>query len=343
MKAATIWVLAVCLVGAVACTEDRNVGETSAPEASALETTDGAAVPVIFDTDIGGDIDDTWALAYLVRSPELDLKLVLTDFGDTVYRAKLAARLLEVAGRSDVPIGIGLRQSEDGGPQQAWVADYSLERYPGIVHQDGVQTMIDIIRAAKEPITLIAVGPAPNLKEALERAPDIAEKVRFVGMYGSVRMGYDGSAEPLAEWNVRADVEAVRAIMAAPWEKTLTPLDTCGLLKITGELYATVRDSNDALANAIVENYRLWLPNIDWEPESTDPDVASTTLYDIVAVYLAFAEDLVEIEEIGLRLTDEGMTIEDEAGQVARCALRWKNMGALEAQIVERLTSGSNP
>ncbi len=35
-------------------------------------------IPVILDTDIGADIDDTWALAILLRSSELDLKLVTT-------------------------------------------------------------------------------------------------------------------------------------------------------------------------------------------------------------------------------------------------------------------------
>ena len=62
-----------------------------------------ARTPVVFDTDIGTDIDDTWALAQLLRSPDLDLKLVLTDTGDTHYRAAVAAKFLEAAGRSDVP------------------------------------------------------------------------------------------------------------------------------------------------------------------------------------------------------------------------------------------------
>lgn len=317
MRATGLFILTVCLMSGIASA--------------------GAPIPVIFDTDIGGDIDDTWALAYLLRSPELDLRLLVTDFGDTVYRAKVAARLLEVAGRGEVPIGIGLRQSEDGGPQQEWVEGYSLERYPGTVHKDGVQAMIDMIRAAPEPITLIAVGPAPNIKEALARAPDIAKKVRFVGMYGSVRVGYNGSPVPEAEWNVRADVDAMRAILAAPWRITLTPLDTCGLVKLTGENYAAVRDAKDPLAQAVVENYRLWLPHIDWLPKSTDTERESTVLFDIVAVYLAFAEDFVEMEEVGLRVTDEGMTVEDEAGRTVRCALRWKNRKALEAQIVDRL------
>ena len=48
-------------------------------------------IPVILDTDIGNDIDDTWALGQLLNSPELDLKLVLTSTGDTEYRARVAA------------------------------------------------------------------------------------------------------------------------------------------------------------------------------------------------------------------------------------------------------------
>ena len=34
-------------------------------------------IPVILNTDIGGDIDDSWALSFLLRSPELDTKLVV--------------------------------------------------------------------------------------------------------------------------------------------------------------------------------------------------------------------------------------------------------------------------
>ena len=63
--------------------------------------------PVILDTDIGTDIDDTWALAMLLASPELDLRLITTVSGDVRYRGDLCAGLLAVAGRRDVPIGLG--------------------------------------------------------------------------------------------------------------------------------------------------------------------------------------------------------------------------------------------
>jgi hypothetical protein len=116
-------------------------------------------IPVILDTDIGDDIDDTWALALALKSPEIDLRLVVTDFGNTEQRAKLVAKTLELAGRTDVPIGIGMKENDDPGPQAEWVKEYDLARYPGRVLRDGVQAIIDAAMAATEPTTLIAIAP----------------------------------------------------------------------------------------------------------------------------------------------------------------------------------------
>ena len=57
-------------------------------------------IPVILDTDLGTDIDDSWAIAYMLKCPELDVKLITTATGDTTYRAKLCAGLLS-AGEKD--------------------------------------------------------------------------------------------------------------------------------------------------------------------------------------------------------------------------------------------------
>jgi len=65
-----------------------------------------ARLPVIFDTDIGTDIDDAYALAALIHRPELDLRGVTTVSSDAQARARLAAKLLHVAGErwSRVPV-----------------------------------------------------------------------------------------------------------------------------------------------------------------------------------------------------------------------------------------------
>ena len=53
-----------------------------------------AAEKVIIDSDIGDDIDDAFAIALALRSPELEILGVTTTFGDTEARAKIVDRLL---------------------------------------------------------------------------------------------------------------------------------------------------------------------------------------------------------------------------------------------------------
>lgn len=309
---------------------------------TALATT-GLAVaqpapkPVILDTDICDDIDDTWALAMMLKSPELDVKLVVGDKAKAIYRAKLIAKLLETAGRTDVAVGVGAGSKAGEGRQSAWVKDYDLKRYPGRVHEDGVGAIIDTIMKSPEPITLVAIGPVPNLKLALQREPKIAAKARFVGMHGSVRRGYGGSKKVSAEYNVRADAKACQAVFTAAWPMTITPLDTCGIVHLRGKKYAAVRDSKDPVARAVVANYRLWAKN----PKQAES--ASSTLFDTVAVYLAFADALTKIEELGIRVTDDGRTVIDPAAKKMRVATEWKDLGGFEDLLVRRVTGPTVP
>ncbi|MDP3072876.1 MAG: nucleoside hydrolase [Opitutaceae bacterium] len=296
-------------------------------------------IPVILSTDIGGDIDDTWALGFLLRSPELDLKLALGDHGLPEYRAKLLAKFLQRVGRSDIPVGLGVDAAKSPAPerQAGWVKDYELARYPGKVHRDGVQAMIDLIMRSPEPITIIAVGPTPNVAAALAREPRIAGRARFVGMYGSVHVGYGGKQTPVAEWNVRADPPACQKAFTASWEMTITPLDTCDLVQLAGEKYRKIRDSKDPVAIAIMENYRIWLAQKKG-PDDPQAEFRSTTLFDAVAVYLAFDQSLCNMETLGLRVTDAGFTLIDPAAKKMSVATSWKNLGAFEDLLVARLT-----
>ena len=300
----------------------------------------GKKIPVIFDTDIGGDIDDTWALLMLLNSPEFDVKLVVSDCKNGTYRAKVLAKMLEVCGRTDIPVGIGLDKGNEGGNQAAWVADYDLAKYPGKVCEDGVDAIIRTVRQSKDPMTLIAVGPLPNLPEVLRRAPDVVEKARFVGMHGSVRKGYGGSPKISAEWNVRADPPALQAVFAAPWEKTITPLDTCGIIHLTGERYARVHGCSTPGAKALMENYRVWTTAQKKRGNKMpDPAKRSSTLFDTVAVYLGYSEELLEMETINLVVTDDGFTKIDDGGTPVRCAMAWKNLDAFEEHLTERIVA----
>lgn len=294
--------------------------------------------PVILDTDIGDDIDDTWALFMLLRMPGLDLKLAVGDYGNARYRARLLAKLLALAGRSDVPVGVGLGDADEPGQQSGWLENYQLNNYAGVVHDDGVQAIVDTIMGSPEVVTLLCLGPVPNIAEALRREPVIAEKARFVGMHGSIYKGYADEAEPAAEWNVRVDPESLRQVFSAPWNCTIAPLDTCGSVKLDGEQYRRVYESKDPWLQALMANYRAWLPGAPYIDPSTDPSKVSTTLFDTVAVYLAQESSLVEMQELPLRVSDDGYTVVDQdAGRPVNCAVRWRDLDAFKRHLVRVL------
>src|SRR5438046_10295738 len=62
---------------------------------------------VIIDTDIGDDVDDAFAVALALRSPELQILGITTTFGDTETRAKLLDRLLGETGFPNIPVAVG--------------------------------------------------------------------------------------------------------------------------------------------------------------------------------------------------------------------------------------------
>ncbi len=298
-------------------------------------------IPVIYDSDIGDDIDDTWAISFVLRCPELDLKLVVGDQGKNIYRAKLFAKILENAGRSDVPIGIG-KDLDNGqsGNQSEWLGDYDLKSYSGKVYDDGVQAIIDTIMKSEKQVTLICVGPVPNIAEALKRKPEIAQKARFVGMYGSVYVGYDRTDKLSAEYNVYADIKSCQSVLSADWDITITPVDTCGIVKLVGEKYKKMANSNDPVAKAVMENYKIWIEHAGWMKHDRDAIKHSTSpLFDTVAVYLSFAEDLLIMENLNIKVDDGGYTRIDKSAKNMNVAVKWKDMSKFEDLLLSRLTS----
>jgi inosine-uridine nucleoside N-ribohydrolase len=297
----------------------------------------GAPIPVILDTDIGDDIDDTWALAMLLGMPELDLKLIVTDYGNTPERTRLVAKILQRAGRTDIPIGTGIKTGDEPLAQRRWVGDFDLAAYPGKVHTDGVAALIEAIDSQPAMITLITIGPVPNVREALRRDPRVATKARIVCTGGRIYKGFENGGKPAADWNVRADAASWQAMVAAPWTITTSPLDASEELVLRGKSYATVAGSQHPLACIVIENYRLWARR------SGHPQDASSILYDTAAVYLAHSEEYARIETRELIVNDEGHTLVSPQGKRVRCQLGWKDRTAFNAFLVKALTASPGP
>ena len=291
-----------------------------------------APVPVILDTDLGDDIDDTWALAMLLGSPHVDVKLIVTASDDTPMKTRLVAKILERMGRPDIPLATGVKNSDNKLHQSQWLGDYQLSQYKGKVIEDGVGALIETVKKSPERITLCVIGPQTNIRAALGRDPSIAKKARVVLMAGSVHIGYDGKEGRSAEWNVFKDVAAARAVFAAPWEITMAPLDICGTLRLAGPRYLAVKNSTNPLAAVTIENYEQWSNRKDHPADS------SSVLFDTAATYLAFDERFMEVETVKLVIDDKGNTVPDENGRPVRCALRWKDRDAFEELLITALT-----
>ena len=299
-------------------------------------------IPVILDTDIGSDIDDTWALAMLLQSPELEPRLIVTESGDTVYRAKIVAKILERSGREEIPIGIGLRLSNETGPQLSWVKDYNIERYGGTIYEDGVKALIETVMESSETVTLLCIGPLTNIAVALKAEPRIAERARIVSMLGCLYKsppGYGGGdGGVVAEYNVRKDPKAAQTVFSASWDITITPLDTCGFVRLEGERYRMIRECKSSLIRDLMENYKIWLRNRheDWRRIF---ETESSILYDTVAVYLAYSSEYLVMKDLGVQITEDGYTKINKEARTVHCAIKWKDLQAFKDMLVERLTN----
>jgi len=294
--------------------------------------------PVILDTDIGGDIDDTWSLAMLLKHPGLEPRLVVGDTGDTAYRGALIAKFLERSGRTEIPVGIGAGDERPLPKRQTgWVGDYTAGDYPGTVHEDGVQAIIDTIRVSETPVAVVCIGPVPNAALALQRAPDIAGNAHFVGMHGSIHMGHNRNPVPVAETNVVRNPRALGEVLAAPWlSKTITPLDTCGIVRLGGENYQRLFERpDDPVLTALFENYRCWAAV--HEAVRVNPDEMSSILYDTVAVHLAASREFLTVVPMALRVTEDGFTVPDPEGPVVDVALDWTDRPGFRRHLVDVL------
>jgi inosine-uridine nucleoside N-ribohydrolase len=261
----------------------------------------GQPQPVILDTDIGDDIDDAFALAFALRSPELQILGITTAYGDTELRAKLVDRYLAAVGRSDIPVAAGVSTAHDNVFTQAAYA----RQAPGRKHADAVTFLLDQIRAHPGQITLIAIGPLFNIRAAIKRDPATFHQLkRVVLMGGSVYRGYDGANgehhPPDPEWNILRDPAGAKALLASGVPVFVMPLDSTQIHLETPER-EKIFSHGSPLTDQLTLLYHQWMAGNDWH--TTAP-----TLFDPVAVAYAIRPDLCPAKPMHLEVDDKGFT-----------------------------------
>jgi len=180
-----------------------------------------ARIPVILDTDIGDWIDDTFALHFLLNSPELELKLVVTCYGCTNVRAAVVANFLTVAGRTDVAVGVGIKTSENDNSicQKQWVENnnFKLSDYCGKVSEDGVSAIVDTVMSSKQDVVILSIGTLHNISEAISREPEILSRSIFVGQHGHFAL--DPKYTRFTGWNIQCGLKEALHVLNSSWKK----------------------------------------------------------------------------------------------------------------------------
>lgn len=264
---------------------------------------------VIFDCDLAGDVDDAYAVALLLTSPEFEVLGLVMDHGHTWGRARVAGRLLYELGLDDkIPIVVGRptpgivgQQSAIAGESHQFIWGHGFEHWKP-ASTNAAEFIIQNLRKYPNDVILFTVGPVCNLEDVMKQDPEALKLAkRVISMFGSFKMGYGGpGTTPEPEWNVRADVQAARALMASGAKLELAGLDTTTMVKLGEADRLRLLYRNSPLTDALSGLYILWRYEDYARP---DP-----TLFDVVPIGMVLWPELFTSRPAHVRVTDTGLT-----------------------------------
>lgn len=261
------------------------------------------ATRLILDTDIGTDVDDCLALAFVLGSPELRLEGVTCVYGDVALRARMVLKLLRLAGRTDVPVMLGSSQTLLGVRPIFWPGhegvglldadDEALAPAP----EHAVDYLVRTVMESPGEVHLLAIGPLTNVALAFRREPRLAERLAHLTVMGGALRGRDALALPFAEHNFKCDPEAAHVVLAAGAPTTLVPLDVTTRVEIRRDAVTRLREAGTPFHDAVARQVELY-PRF--------ARTGSTLLHDPLAAALIVQPELAETVAVRVEVETQG-------------------------------------
>lgn len=257
---------------------------------------------VIFDTDIGDDIDDAFALALALSTPKLRVIGVTTAWGDTDLRARLVARFLSETGHSDIPVAAGPKTHANSTFTQAQWAEAWPEPAKG--WPDAVDFIREAARRDPGQITLISVSPFSNVAALIDKDPAAFRQLKkVVIMGGSIRrgygdLGYRPNKGPEPEYNILMDISGAKKLFASGVPLYVMPLDSTQL-KLDEVLRPILFSRGSRMTDALALLYAQWTAS------TQNP---TPTLFDAMAVASAIDPGLCPTQPMNIVVDDKGYT-----------------------------------
>ena len=289
---------------------------------------------IIIDTDIGDDIDDAFAVALALSSPEFEVLGFSASFGDTQTRAKMLDRMLGELGRSDIPVAMGTHVdvNRNAFTQRRYAEGGQFARSS---HPNSVDFVLDQARKYPHQVTLVAVGPLPNVGAMIAKDPaafHLLKKVVIMG--GSIRTMTDpyGVAAPIAphpEWNIKNDIAGAKKLFESGVPLQVLPLDSTANLKMHEVARTALFAHGSMMTNILAGLY------YEWSQYTRSP---TPTLYDPMTLASMLEPSLCPLTPLHLTVDDAGNTKETPGAPNAQVCLH-SDADAFLQFYVRRVTS----
>lgn len=260
---------------------------------------------VIFDCDLGDDIDDAFALAMLLtHQDQLDILGITTCYGRTDDRAKVALKLLYETGLEKIPVYVG-RNTAKNSERENWYAEqfYWAQGFSKLQpnKQPAADFILESLKKYPGEVVIITVGPVTNMGDVLQKDPNALKMAKKIyAMFGSFYLGYFGGPTPEAEWNVRCDIEAAKKFVNSGANIAYAGLDITAFVKLDKAKRDILLMRQSPLTNALSALYVLW-------------GHETPTLFDPVAIGMLLYPDLFKTKKVNLSVDNEGFTRVDES------------------------------
>jgi purine nucleosidase len=251
---------------------------------------------MILDVDTG--VDDAMAILYALNRPGIRLEALTTTFGNTDIETATAntLRILELAGRDDIPVARGpgrslLKPFVKGADHVHGVnglGEIVLPEPKGrAVGEHASDLMIRMARENPGQITLCPVGPVTNVAIALAKAPDIAPLFKAIVVMGSTLFhpGIHGITTPMADANFWNDPEAAQIVLRSGARIVLVGMDVTMAVLLTKTMREDIRGHGGHVGATMMAISDFYVRSY----ETMHPGIAGCGLHDPLAV--AIAED----------------------------------------------------
>jgi inosine-uridine nucleoside N-ribohydrolase len=261
---------------------------------------------VIVDTDIGDDVDDAFAVALALASPEFEVLGFSADFGDTPERAKLLDRMLGELGRNDIPVAAGpeANANRDGFSQRPYADGGAFARRS---HPGSVDFILGQARRYPGQVTLVAIGPLTNVGAMIDKDPaGFRQLKRVVMMGGSIGAG-------VAEWNIQHDVASAQKLFRSGVPIVMMPLDSTDNLKLDEAARNAFFGRGGRMTSILAELYGEW---------SGFTHTSTPTLFDPMTLAAMAEPSLCPLTPMHIEVDDAGRTRRTPGAANAEVCLR---------------------